>query len=385
MRDGLNSVIAMTHAELRERFLEATRTLLSTLAQSPLESNILQTSIQALTELMQVKYGAIGLFDEHGQLSKFVHTGVDWEETARVEHPVQAHGLLGMLFDHDSAPHLSGIANDPRSQSVPQPNLQSSSLLAVPISHQGKLYGRIYLSERVDQQAFNEEDETLALSFAKVLSLILDNAQKLEALTQAHGELSHSAYHDALTNLPNRALLCDRIGQVLCHAIRNQTQVAVLFCDLDGFKAINDSLGHEAGDAVLKTIGERLLSSVRGGDTVARIGGDEFVFLLPEIESIEQVGLVAQKILQAISQHLHIDGHAIQLSGSLGIAIYPFDGKSSEQLIRNADAAMYWAKESGKNHYKYYTAVHSAGNATQSGLFDPTGYEGSGPAPYSAH
>jgi diguanylate cyclase (GGDEF)-like protein len=375
----------MTHTEQQERLLEATMTLLATLGQSPLESEILQTSIEALAELMQVKYGAISLLDEHGQLSQFVHTGINREDAASDPHPHQAHGFLGMVIHHDSSPNLSETTDDPYSRCVPQQNPQRSSLLAVSISNQDKLYGRIYLSNRIDRQAFSEEDENLAFCFAKVLSLILDNARKFGALTLAHGELSHTAHHDALTNLPNRALLCDRIGQVLCHATRNQTQAAVLFCDLDGFKSINDSMGHQAGDAVLKTIGERLLNSVRSNDTVARIGGDEFVFVLPEIESVEQVGLVAQKILQTLRQHVLIDGHAIQLSGSLGISIYPFDGETSEQLIKNADAAMYWAKESGKNHFKYYSETRSAGNSIQSGKFKKSDHGDSGPLPYFTH
>lgn len=372
---------AMTHAEQRERLLDATMSLLATLGQSPLESDILQTSIQALTDLLQVKYGAISLLDEQGQLSQFVHTGINRPDVADIPHPHQAQGFLGMVVHHDSITNLSDTADDPHSQRVPQ----KTSLLAVPISHQDKLYGRIYLCDKIDQQAFSNDDENLAFGFAKVFSLILDHARRFGALTQAHGELSHSAHHDALTNLPNRALLCDRIGQALCHAIRNQTQAAVLFCDLDGFKAINDSMGHHAGDAVLKTIGDRLLNSVRSNDTVARIGGDEFVFVLPEIESVEQAGLVAQKILQALRQHVLIDGHAVRLSGSLGIAIYPLDGETSEQLIRNADTAMYWAKESGKNHYMYYTEFRTAKNANQSGSFDPTGNEGAGPASCSTY
>lgn len=350
--------------------------LLATLGQSPLESNILQTSIRALADLMQVKYGALSLLDEHGELSQFVHTGINRDDAAGNPYPHRARAIPGMDIDHDNAPDLC--------ETAAQPHSQRTSLLAVTIAHHGKLYGRIFLSDRIDRQPFSEEDENLAFGFAKVLALILDHARKFGALTQAHGELSHSAHHDALTNLPNRALLSDRIGQELCHAIRNQTLVAVLFCDLDGFKAINDSLGHQTGDAVLKTIGERLLGSVRGDDTVARIGGDEFVFVLPEIESVEQVGLVAQKILHALRQHVHIEGHAIQLSASIGIAIYPFDGETSEQLIKNADAAMYRAKDSGKNHYVYYTEVRPAGSANRSGVFDLTAYGESGPFPHPA-
>ncbi|MDD2701461.1 MAG: sensor domain-containing diguanylate cyclase [Sideroxydans sp.] len=371
----------MTHAEQREKLLESTGTLLATLGQSPLESDILQTSIQALADLMQVKYGAIRLLDEHGQLSQFVHTGADDEDATAGRHALHKHDFLGMPSHHDSSPRMREMAGDPQHPH----DSQRTSLLAVTITHQDKLYGRIYLRDKLNQQAFNTEDESLAYSFAKVLALILDNAHKLETLTQAHGELSHTANHDALTQLPNRTLLCDRIGQVLCHALRYQSQVAIMFCDLDGFKAINDSLGHDVGDAVLKTVGERLLNSVRGNDTVARIGGDEFVFVLPEIESIEQIGLVAHKILHALTQQLHVDGHAIQLSGSIGIAIYPFDGETSGQLIKNADAAMYWAKESGKNCYKYYTGACSTGNVAQPGLFEPVSYGEACPAPYPAN
>jgi GGDEF domain-containing protein len=240
----------MTHAEQRDRFLEATMAQLATLGQSPVESEILQTSIRALADLLQVRYGAISLLDEHGELCQFVHTGINRDDVADIPHPHQAHGFLGMVSHHDTALKLGETADAPRSQQ----SSQKTSLLAVTIAHQGKLYGRIYLSDRLDQQAFSEEDENLSFGFAKVLALILDHARKFGALTQSHGELSHSAHHDALTNLPNRALLRDRIGQVLCHAIRNQTLVAVLFCDLDGFKTINDSLGHQAGDASLVSL-----------------------------------------------------------------------------------------------------------------------------------
>ena len=313
------------------------------------------------------------------QPPQLLHRGLNREAAAGIPYPHQALVFPGMDIDHGSTRNLCETADDTRSQRVPQQNSQRTSLLAVTIAHHGKLYGRIYLSDRIDQQAFSEEDENLAFGFAKVLALILDHARKFGALTQAHGELSHSAHHDALTNLPNRALLGDRIGQELCHAIRNQTLVAVLFCDLDGFKAINDSLGHQAGDAVLRTMGERLQSSVRSNDTVARIGGDEFVFVLPEIESVDQVGFVAQKILHALRQPMQIDGHAIQLSGSIGIAIYPFDGVTSEQLMKNADAAMYRAKDSGKNHHEYYTEARHEKGANRSGSVGLPAYGESGP------
>jgi diguanylate cyclase (GGDEF)-like protein len=183
----------------------------------------------------------------------------------------------------------------------------------------------------------------------------VETGRELAALKQQQHQLVHSAFHDPLTGLPNRTLLCDRIGQVLNQADRNRHESALLFCDLDGFKFINDNMGHAAGDKVLQTVSERLLQCVRSEDTVARIGGDEFVVVLAHIESADHTRVVAQKILDALALELCVEGAEIALSGSVGIAVYPFDGESAERLIRNADAAMYRAKEGGKNHFRFYT------------------------------
>jgi diguanylate cyclase (GGDEF)-like protein len=360
----------MSNAKNRARMLGATKTLLATLAQTEPRTEILQAAIQALTELIHVKYGAIGLLDEQGDLALFVHFGMSEEESGRIAHPQKGQGLLGAVIRENAALRFDDMANDPRSIGFPANHPRMTSLLVVPISNADRVYGRIYLCDRFDKKAFSDDDEELALSFANALSLILDNARMMEELNTRHSRLVHKAYHDPLTNLPNRTLLCDRIGQVLSHALRNQTQAAILFCDLDGFKGINDSMGHQAGDQVLKTLSARLLSCVRGNDTVARIGGDEFVLVLPEIESVEHVGIVAQKILDAISQPAHIEGRDLPLSGSIGIAIYPFDGNTSEQLMQHADVAMYKAKDSGKNNYQYFTKSISVGCTKKTELLE---------------
>ncbi|HLP98615.1 MAG TPA: sensor domain-containing diguanylate cyclase [Sideroxyarcus sp.] len=333
------------------RMLVATKTLLATLVQAVPTNDVLQTAITALTELLQVRCGAIGLLDEQGYPAHFVQAGMSREESEQIMHHPKGLGLLGVVIRENIS-----LRQDPAKGShatAGQPT--TTSLLAVPISNTDRVYGRIYLCDRFDRNAFSDEDEELALSFARALAQLLDNARLMEELKSKQSRLVHTAYHDPLTNLPNRTLLCDRIGQVLCHAGRHQTQVALLFCDLDGFKAVNDSMGHLAGDQVLKAIGERFIGCMRGEDTVARVGGDEFVFVIDDVESLDQVATVAQKLLDAIARPIRVKSRDLRLSGSIGIALYPFDGDASEQLLRNADAAMYQAKESGKNNYQFFT------------------------------
>lgn len=163
------------------------------------------------------------------------------------------------------------------------------------------------------------------------------------------------ADHDALTNLPNRRLLEDRLTQALALSERNRKQSAVMFIDLDRFKAINDSAGHAAGDAVLKEVAERLMKQLRTGDTICRIGGDEFVVVLPEIKRLSDLAHVSQKIIETVSQPVSVDDRDLHVTPSIGISIFPDDGRDAETLMRNADAAMYHAKETGRANYQFFT------------------------------
>ncbi len=164
------------------------------------------------------------------------------------------------------------------------------------------------------------------------------------------------AQHDALTGLPNRSLLQDRLLQALASAQRDGEQVAVLFLDLDHFKTINDSLGHHIGDRLLQEVARRLGHCVRGNDTVSRQGGDEFLTVLGQLKNPGDAAHIAQKMLDAVAQPYDIDGHELRVTPSIGIAIHPDDGHDTETLIKNADAAMYHAKENGRNNYQYFTA-----------------------------
>jgi diguanylate cyclase (GGDEF)-like protein/PAS domain S-box-containing protein len=167
-------------------------------------------------------------------------------------------------------------------------------------------------------------------------------------------QMTHSAQHDVVTNLPNRLLLNDRITQSIALALRQNKSLAVIFLDLDRFKYINDSLGHETGDQLLRSVSKRLLASVRGSDTVSRQGGDEFVILLSEISHPEDAARSAKKILLALGAPHSIAGQDVHIDGSIGISVYPEDGKDAETLIKNADTAMYHAKETGRNNFQFF-------------------------------
>jgi diguanylate cyclase (GGDEF)-like protein/PAS domain S-box-containing protein len=170
-------------------------------------------------------------------------------------------------------------------------------------------------------------------------------------------EMAHSAQHDFLTGLPNRMLLNDRVSQAISAAPRHMKKVAVLFLDLDGFKHINDSLGHPIGDKLLQSIAKRLVDSVRASDTVSRQGGDEFVVLLAEMEQPEDAAITARRMLQLVAEPHSIDQHELHVTTSIGVSVYPDDGQDAETLIKNADTAMYQAKENGRQSYKFFKPV----------------------------
>ena len=166
--------------------------------------------------------------------------------------------------------------------------------------------------------------------------------------------MSYQAQHDSLTNLPNRALINEQLMQAVALAQRNRHQMAVLFIDLDRFKYINDSLGHEIGDRLLKSVAVRLLGCVRTSDTAGRIGGDEFVVLLTQVAQAQDAAICAEKIIQSLSAPYLIDAHQLHVTVSIGVATCPQDGIDATTLMKHADLAMYHAKESGRNNYKFF-------------------------------
>lgn len=177
----------------------------------------------------------------------------------------------------------------------------------------------------------------------------------------AEQKIAHLAHYDYLTDLPNRALLLDVLNHSIALAKRNKHKTAVLFLDLDGFKKVNDTLGHDAGDLLLKGVSERLKHMIRDSDTVGRVGGDEFILVLDNIGSDENAAQVAKKIITALSEPFDLKGPHCHVGGSIGISMFPEDAKEPAQLVKQADEAMYLAKQSGKNTCRFFRDVLPAG------------------------
>lgn len=214
--------------------------------------------------------------------------------------------------------------------------------------------------ERAHREALERAHEELERRVAERTAELQAANERLHAEIAerklAEERIRHMAQHDALTGLPNRALLHDRLDQALVQARRHNHQVAVMFLDLDRFKSINDTLGHEVGDSLLREVARRLRGAVRAADTVGRLGGDEFVVVLHEVADADAAAHVAEKILAAFAQPVLIGPHALCAATSIGIALYPAHGDESHALVRAADMAMYLAKRDGRNRYYFHAS-----------------------------
>jgi diguanylate cyclase (GGDEF)-like protein/PAS domain S-box-containing protein len=190
--------------------------------------------------------------------------------------------------------------------------------------------------------------------------LILGLVRDITERVRAEETIRKLAYHDALTGLPNRVLFANRLNRAMAHAHHNQSTFAVMSLDLDYFKNINDTLGHSVGDQLLQHVGKRLAGLLRKNDTVSRTGGDEFFLLLPEIALAHDAATIAQKVLKAVQEPFTLDAHEVTITTSIGVAMYPDNGKVAESLLKHADIALYQAKQKGRNNYQRYTASMDA-------------------------
>jgi diguanylate cyclase (GGDEF)-like protein/PAS domain S-box-containing protein len=188
-----------------------------------------------------------------------------------------------------------------------------------------------------------------------LLQDVTEQRRLIDHLRKREQDLSHRALHDPLTGLPNRSLFADRLEQAIAHARRTSRALGVLFIDLDRFKLVNDTLGHAFGDEILKTVAHRLREQIRQVDTIARIGGDEFLMLVSPISASDAAGVVAQKLIEALRRPYPGPRGEVYLTVSVGIGIYPDDGRTGEDLVRHADHAMYTAKQAGRNSFRFFT------------------------------
>jgi diguanylate cyclase (GGDEF)-like protein len=228
------------------------------------------------------------------------------------------------------------------------------------VQHADGVIRRQYRERELSEQALRQVQGTLERRVkARTKELARANAGLEAEIAErrlADQRVVHMAHHDALTGLPNRTLLADRVGQAIARAHRGGGKLAVLFLDLDRFKNVNDSFGHAVGDMLLSAVSARLTASRREEDTVARLGGDEFIVSIPDVSDAAEAESVAARILSDLAKPFTINGHQLHADVSIGIALYPRDGDMAETLMRNADTAMYHAKESGRGNYQFFNA-----------------------------
>jgi len=277
----------------------------------------------------------------------------------------EGHSSDGILLEADFPRYFSAIEtgrrivisdarNDPATNELAKAYLLENdiySLLGAPIFYDRDIIGVICHEHIGTPRKWSVNEQEFSALIASDISLSLEVDKR--KLTEKN--LEHQAYHDSLTGLPNRALLLDRIDQAIRHAKRNKSLLAVLFLDLDNFKQINDSFGHSVGDTVLVSISGMLKNALRDMDTIARLGGDEFTILLSEFEKEEEINEITAKLFDILRQPLLIKGSELVVTTSIGISVFPNDGENPEILLRNADAAMYRAKEKGRNGFEFYT------------------------------
>lgn len=220
----------------------------------------------------------------------------------------------------------------------------------------GEVFSDVLINRRYDGSEYFEEKTITPLKDDRgEITHFISTGRDISDRIQVQERLHRLAHHDALTELPNRLLFTERLKQAMAVARRHRRKVAVMFLDLDRFKIINDTLGHDVGDSVLQALGKRLVATMRVEDTVARLGGDEFAIIVEHVSSAEEPRQIAAKLLRALEMPFQLGDREFYITTSIGISMYPEHGDDAQTLIKHADTAMYWAKSQGKNTYQYYT------------------------------
>jgi diguanylate cyclase (GGDEF)-like protein len=270
---------------------------------------------------------------------------------------VYGRGVCGKAFRTQSTHVNEDVLNSDQGKPWRESSLQTGVVAScgVPLTNDGKSIGVIlfFLSK---SSAMDKEIIALLTRIGKNVSFALENFDRADEKNQADERIQFLATHDDLTRLPNRVMFNQLFEQSIRLARRDNHQCAVLFIDLDRFKVINDSLGHAAGDTLLIEVAKRLRDCVRDSDVVGRLGGDEFVVMLDRISDRDQVAVVARKILAALLSPILLAGHECSTTGSVGIAVFPENGNDALTLTKNADIAMYLAKEEGKNDFRFFSS-----------------------------
>ncbi|MEC9411211.1 MAG: EAL domain-containing protein [Pseudomonadota bacterium] len=329
-----------------EELHDRSRDLLACLATISAEPEVKFQGIKALAKIVQCHSASVQLIDNNYSITDTTGIGFTAEQLSIFHQCLSLHKNI--------LPNKPQLLNELCAECQEgQHNL--SSVLLVPIRRDAHTFGYILLSEKLSGQQFDKNDELFALSFAHTLSLALDNAQKLEQVEKARHDLDYLAYFDALTGLPNRSLLTDRLQQAVKLAAQKKLSQALLFIDLDDFKRVNDSLGHLVGDELLSAVAKRLPESLSKNDTLTRFAGDEFVVLMTYINEPVDAANIAENIISSFHAPFIIGEHEVYVSISIGIAFFNDGIESVDQALSDADNALRHAKALGKNQYHFFS------------------------------
>jgi diguanylate cyclase (GGDEF)-like protein len=315
---------------------------------------VLEAALEGACELLGDQVGVLRLTDPDDPFHTMLvaSVGAEGELLTERRHQPLAAGLGGRAMRERRvvvADAVSGIASPQITGDFPAEGLTAA--MAAPVHERGKAIGSLGVGSRQPGREYGSRDQQVLLSFAEHASLALNHARAIE-------EAVHEALHDSLTGLPNRSLFVDRLRHTVARAERAGTPVAVLFCDLDGFKTVNDSLGHRTGDRLLVAVAERLADCLRPADTIARLGGDEFAVLLEELREPGDAARAAQRLLDSLKAPFELREREFFISVSIGIAA---GAGEAETLLRDADLAMYRAKSRGKGRYAIFEpGMHTA-------------------------
>ena len=350
---GMARVLLLTLRMLsRQHLLERLSALQRMIVRRAAREELLQALVAGTSELIGDEIASLRLLDpeDPGAAVLVAGVGLDPAVRAQIERTRIGEGLGGRAIAEDRL--MAFAADSPADRAIPAiKDHEVQAAMAAPVREEGRVIGSLVTATRRRGRRYTSDEREILLAFAEHASLALTDA-KMVATTL------HQAFHDPLTDLPNRALFVDRLEQGMRRARRSRTQLAVLFLDVDRFKIVNDSLGHAAGDELLREVGARLLTSIRPGDTAARFGGDEFAILLEDVDSREDAEHIAMRILLALRTPLPVAGRDVFVTASIGISM---DADCAEDAIRDADLAMYRAKGQGKGRYVVFEPfMHAA-------------------------
>lgn len=348
-----------------KRLRRQNRTLASLAKSQTLNHSSLSAALKEITEVaantLEVERSLVWLYNENCDKLKCLNLfernlghNAEIIELAAIDYPAYFAALAQqrIIAAYD-------VQTDPRTQKYSSSDVGAkgvTSLLTAPIWLQGKMVGVVCHQHIGFKRKWAMEEQNFAAAIADLVSLALEASERQKSAEK----IRYQANYDLLTGLPNKMLFNERLSEALTNAYNSQSILGVMFLDLDRFKKINDTLGHLIGDRLLQGVSLRLVSCLGEDDTISRWGGDEFTILLPNIKSKQEAAKIAQTILEVLKPDLEIDEHHLHISSSIGIAIYPFDGEDSETLLKNADAALYLAKQQNRNNYQFYTAAISS-------------------------